>query len=108
MPAVELREPRPSTLRRYGLTLDDWRAIADRQGRVCAICLGVPASGRLHIEHEHVRGWRHMAPDQRKRFVRGLACWRCNSSFLARGITVERAMNVVSYLAAYVRRAGTQ
>lgn len=74
------------------------------QGGVCFVCHQLPKSGRLHIDHEHVKKWKKLPPDQRKRYVRGLLCFRCNVSFVGRGVTVERARNVVSYLENYTDR----
>lgn len=93
--------PKPATLKRYGLTLEEWEAILERQGGLCAICETLPKSGRLHIEHQHVKGWKKMPPNERKKWVRGLACFRCNTEYLGRSITVARARNVVSYLEAF-------
>lgn len=97
-------EPKPATLRRYGLKLEGWQAIGERQGWVCYVCRRVPKSGRLCIDHEHVRGWKRMPPEERVRFVRGLCCFFCNHYHLARGITVERALRVASYLSEYEAR----
>ena len=49
-----------------------------KQGGVCAICKRVPPSLRLNIDHEHVKGWKKMPPEQRKQYVRGLLCFQCN------------------------------
>lgn len=97
--------PTLTTLRRYGLTEVEWRAILDRQGGACAVCRRVPTTGRLCIDHEHAKGWKKMPPDQRKLFVRGLLCWVCNHYYLGRGISIEKAVNVASYLTAYQERA---
>jgi hypothetical protein len=58
----------------YGITLDDYEAMSERQGGVCAIC-GQPeramhkngAYRRLAVDHCHETG-----------VVRGLLCSRCN------------------------------
>jgi hypothetical protein len=101
---LPLQQPRPGTLRRYGLSLEEWEAIADRQGRVCGVCGGLPASGRLQIDHDHVKGWKKMTPTDRKRYVRGLACFPCNSRHLSRGMTTEKARAIAGYLEAYGQR----
>lgn len=99
--------PKPATLKRYGLSEAEWCAMLDAQGGVCAVCKRVPTTGRLCTDHEHVKGWKKMPPEQRKQYVRGLLCWTCNSFYLARGITVDRARNVVSYLDQYQTRNAT-
>jgi hypothetical protein len=99
-----INEPTPATLKKYGLTSQEWWDILHGQGDVCPICKKVPSTGRFVIDHEHVRGWKDMPPDERKLYVRGITCWFCNHSYLGRGITVDKAMNTVSYLAAYAER----
>jgi hypothetical protein len=96
--------PSVATLKKYGLTEAEWRAILDRQGGVCFVCEKVPQSGRLCTDHEHVKGWKKMPPEQRKLFVRGLLCWTCNHYYLARGITVRRSERVTLYLQEYGAR----
>lgn len=95
------RIPKQNTLKRYGLSASEWFAIARRQGFVCAVCRKLPENGRLCTDHEHVKGWKRMPPDQRKRYVRGLLCYFCNHYYVGRAITVEKAANVLSFLKAH-------
>lgn len=99
-----IRYPSQPTLRKYGLTLDDWIAILDRQGQVCAICKKQPTTGRFCVDHEHVAGFKKMSPEQKKIFVRGLTCWYCNHAYLGRSITIEKSKNVTTYLEEYEKR----
>jgi len=96
--------PTTATLRKYGLSVDDWRTILERQGGVCGSCGRVPPSRRLNIDHQHVRGWKHMDPAIRATYVRGLLCYRCNSTFLSRGATVELLRGAADYLERYQKR----
>ena len=98
---MDLIQPSVATLKKYGLTPDDWEKIAARQDRVCAVCRQLTKTGRLCIDHFHVKGWKKMPPEKRKLYVRGLLCWRCNTTFVGRGITVERSRGVTSYLEAF-------
>jgi hypothetical protein len=100
----EPRVPTKNTLKKYGITEEEWRAILDRQGGGCGVCNTVPESGTLHIEHEHVRGWKKMPPEDRKRFVRGLCCFTCNTRWVGRGATPQKLRAAASYLEAYDRR----
>lgn len=93
--------PSKATLKKYGLSEADWRSILDAQGSVCFVCKREPSKGRLCIDHEHVKGWKKMPPESRKLYVRGLLCWVCNHYYLGRGITLDKAHNVVKYLAEY-------
>lgn len=104
---MDVLVPSPATLKRYGLTSDEWLAILAAQGGVCAICKRVPTSGRLHTEHEHVPRWKDMPADQRKLYVRGLCCFMCNTQYLGRGLTTEKARAVVEYLERYGARRPT-
>lgn len=99
-----LKPPSPKTLAKYGLTEEAWWRVLAGQGGTCAVCLKVPATGRLCIDHEHVRGWKKMPPERRRQFVRGLLCWYCNHAYVGRAITVAKAQNVVEYLNAHRRR----
>ena len=56
--------------RKFGLTLDEYERMLDRQGGGCHIC-GSPPSDRisLHIDHDHGTG-----------DIRGLLCVRCNNA----------------------------
>lgn len=95
--------PSPATLKKYGLDIQDYLTIAERQGYCCPIC-GNELRKRTNIEHEHVKGWKDFPPDLRKMFVRGLTCWVCNHYYLGRGISLEKARNVVKYLEEYEKR----
>ena len=89
--------PKKATLAKYGLTLDDWRAILERQGGVCAICK--KTSRRLCVDHDHLVGWKDMAPADRRNAVRGALCWFCNSHIVGRGVTLAKIQAAAVYLA---------
>lgn len=93
--------PSKATLDKYGLSQEEWQRILDAQGGVCFICKKMSSTGRLCIDHEHVKGWKKMPPEKRKLFVRGILCWVCNHYYVGRGINIEKAMRVVSYLQQY-------
>jgi hypothetical protein len=54
-------------LRKFGITLDDYNAMLQRQGGVCAICHRPPTGQRLAVDHSHSTGNN-----------RGLLCFDCN------------------------------
>jgi hypothetical protein len=101
---VPLLTPTKATLDRYGLSVAEWRLLADEQGEACFVCRQKPKRGRLCIDHEHVKNWKKMPPEHRKLFVRGLLCFRCNTTFVGRGVTIERSQQVVAYLQKYEAR----
>jgi hypothetical protein len=93
-------QPTTATLSKYGLSAESWAIIGESQGWTCP-CGRVPGTGRFNIDHEHVRGWKAMAPVDRRRYVRGLVCWTCNMFTLAKGTTSERLRRLADYLDAY-------
>jgi hypothetical protein len=93
--------PTPETCAKYGITQDEWVELFERQGRVCAVCRKASSTGRYNIDHEHVKGWAKLDPQYRKWFVRGIVCHFCNHYYLARGLTLQKARNVVEYLERY-------
>lgn len=63
-------------LSKYGLTLDDYAAMAGVQGGGCAICEQPPKEGRrLAVDHDH-----GCCPGEKScgKCVRGLLCTTCN------------------------------
>ncbi len=100
----KVQVPSDVTLKKYGLSSEEWLDMLAEQGGVCGVCGRVPATGRLVTDHEHVAGWKKMPPEQRKMYVRGLVCWFDNHSYLGRGITVAKAEGVVAYLKRYQAR----
>lgn len=98
---VTLKKPSKATLKKYGLSEEDWENLATKQGHVCFVCKKLTSTGRLCIDHEHVKGWKKLPPEQRKIYVRGLLCWFCNSKYLSRGITVDKLRNGLKYIEDY-------
>jgi len=96
--------PSVATIAKYGETDAGWKTIAARQGYACGACGKVPPSRRLNFDHEHVRGWKTMAPEQRRRYVRGLLCYMCNTKRLSRGATVDNLLGAADYLRDYETR----
>jgi hypothetical protein len=87
--------PSTKTLKKYGLTIEDYNKIGESQNWLCAICgLLKP----LVIDHYHVKGFKRMQPEKRKIFVRGLLCIYCNLRLLPKGMDLDKARKLVSYL----------
>lgn len=101
---LEVKYPTQVTLRKYGLTLDDWTQMLQRQGSVCAVCKRLPSSGRLCVDHDHCKGFKKMSPEEKKKHCRGLLCFFCNRYYVGRSITIEKSKNVTAYLEAYEAR----
>lgn len=49
---------------RYGITLDEYKAMLEKQGFLCALCQAAPAT---HVDHDHYDGR-----------IRGILCGPCN------------------------------
>lgn len=96
--------PSLATLIKYGGTVELWYEVAERQGFVCGACGKLSKTGRLVIDHQHIRGWAKMPTAQRWAYVRNLLCWSCNGFRLARGATVENLRGAAAYLEAYEDR----
>jgi hypothetical protein len=81
---------------RYGITIEDFEAMAESQGGVCAIC-GKQSLGRhLDVDHDHASG-----------FVRGLLCNDCNRAIGMLGDDPVVLVRAARYLlvSAYLQEA---
>lgn len=88
-------------LKRFSLTPDDYEAILDRQGRVCAVCKGPERTRkdgkvqRLSVDHSHT-----CCPENSScgACIRGLLCVSCNN--LVGMIEYDRArtQNALNYV----------
>lgn len=74
----------------YGITLDDYKSMREKQLSRCAICnLHESQSyhGRLHVDHDHKNGK-----------FRGLLCHNCNLSIGRMKEDVSNLTRAISYL----------
>ncbi len=99
--------PKPVTLKRYGLSEAEWFDILKGQGWVCVICEKTPESRKWNIDHDHVKGWKKLPDDERKKHVRGILCFWCNHNYVGRRLTVEKAQNVADYLRRHREKMGS-
>lgn len=90
--------PTQAILNKYGLSESEWLTMLDQQGGVCCICKKATSTGRFVIDHLHVKGYKKLPIDIRKKYVRGILCHFCNHYHLARSVTVQKAKNLVEYL----------
>ena len=80
------RAPKTSTLRKYGLTFDEWEALFRSQDHRCAICFtATPGKQGWHTDHDHRTG-----------LVRGILCQSCNFALglIKDNIYLAHAMSV--------------
>lgn len=110
----KLRAPSEITLRRYGITQQEWLdMVADQDGK-CPICKKpiettevITKKGEVyvrsyktnaHIDHRHVPKWKKLPPEERRKHVRGILCQFCNRFYMCKAMTIEKARNIVAYL----------
>ncbi len=65
----------------YGITLEEWEKLLKEQNGVCAVCKDLPGKGILCVDHVHIKGFKKMEPEDKKKYVRGLCCFLCNTGF---------------------------
>ena len=96
--------PLPRTLRKYGMTEQDWIEMYNNQGGRCAICSNSLEGKRANIDHFHRPNWKKLSDEKRKQDVRGLLCWTCNHLIVGRGVTIPRLYKAVGYLENFEKR----
>lgn len=76
-------------LRKYGITLADFKQMLVVQGGVCAICDGtdIQGTGDWHVDHDHATGK-----------VRGVLCSFCNTGLGMFKDNPKALMKAVRYL----------
>jgi hypothetical protein len=80
---------------RYGITVEQYEELLQRQGGGCAICGSTEPRGRQRSYHR-----RNFAVDHCHETgeVRGLLCFPCNAAIGQLGDTVEHVQSAVRYL----------
>jgi formate dehydrogenase maturation protein FdhE len=74
------------SLKKYGLTVEEFRRMEKEQGGCCAVC-GIKPDYRLCVDHRHDTGK-----------VRGLLCRTCNKAIGQLGDTPEDLLKAYQYL----------
>lgn len=94
------RDVNKTLFNKYGITLEQYEEMFEKQGGVCALCKkpettrrNKKAEGgeRLAVDHCHDTG-----------VVRGLLCFKCNTAIGALGDTQEAAIRAMKYLSSWV------
>lgn len=100
---MKISPPSRQTLRKYGLTAEEWIAMWKATDGACHFCGKRPKSGKLYVDHDHIRRWRYKKPEERKRHVRGLVDAWCNRWRIARN-DYASATQLTIYLENHRRR----
>ncbi len=95
--------PSDVTLRKYGMSADDYANQLYAQDFKCPICERSPlraTDGLMHlvVDHFHARGYKKMAPEQKRKNVRGLVCITCNRYLVNKNVTIAKAEKAIEYL----------
>lgn len=77
----------------YGITLLEFNLRLDAQNGVCACCGTLPGTGRLCVDHLHQKGFKSMSPENKRKYVRGIVCFMCNTGFKAFEKTIDGPRN---------------
>lgn len=97
--------PSKATLRKYGLSQDEWHDIIVSQNYQCPIChREFDNKVKPVVDHIHVRNYKKKSSAERNRLVRGILCIFCNWKIMTKGMTLEKARATVRYLEAYYDR----
>lgn len=97
-----VRPPTTATLRRYGLTVDEWLCLLKDQGWMCPICLRTKVV--WNTDHEHIPMWKTRSDEERKARVRGILCAHCNHRVVHSTISAETAQRIADYMKRYEQR----
>jgi len=100
-----MRLPTKATLKKYGLTEDEWIVLYNKNGGLCYIC-NVPFDGsdrgekpRLAcVDHDHVKGFKAMSSDEKKKHIRGMLCSQCNRLLAQKSNTTKKLYKAIEYL----------
>lgn len=81
-----------SLLRLYGITLEQYNAMAAEQGHLCALCGEKPETDRrMHVDHDHATGK-----------IRALLCHHCNLLLGNAKDSTDRLRLAIAYLERHV------
>lgn len=100
----DIKVPTKRTLTIYGLTDRDWLSLFHKQDWKCGVCGTEKA--HWNTDHQHVPGFKRMAPRTRATFVRGILCWKCNKSNAPSNISGKHAQALADYIREYEHRRG--
>lgn len=96
-PSCTTCERERKLLARYGITLEEYKAILAKQNGVCAICLE-PSDKSLHVDHDH-----NCCPGRNScgKCVRSFLCSNCNTAIGLMEDNPDRLIDAAMYLMSY-------
>ena len=72
----------------YGITLDQWEWMSQFGCEICG-----RKDGRLCCDHIHIKGFKKMSPEEKRKYVRGCLCFLCNTALKGFEKTADGARN---------------
>ncbi len=87
-------------VRRFGITIREYRLLLASQSGRCATCATDKPGGKgaFHVDHVHVDGYKTLARSEKRRLIRGLLCHNCNRGIGYLKDDPELLQTVVEYL----------
>jgi hypothetical protein len=84
----------------YGLSIEDYERMFNKQNRACAICQRKPGKKNLSVDHDH-----SCCPGRKScgKCIRGLLCMSCNRRLL--GMICQETTKGSAYAAEVLKRA---
>lgn len=82
--------------RKFGITIDEYDSLLEKQGGVCAICERQPGEASLAVDHDHA-----CCPGKAKscgKCVRGLLCEDCNRGIGMFSDSIKSLRRAIDYL----------
>jgi hypothetical protein len=73
--------------RKYGISVEEYERMLERQNGRCAVCRQPPTGVSLHVDHDHESGR-----------IRGLLCFTCNNSLGDMKDSEDRLAAAIDYL----------
>lgn len=75
----------------YGITLEEYKIKLKEQGNICCVCK--KQQPRLCVDHIHVKGFKNMPSEEKRKYIRGICCFMCNTGFKSFEKTVDGKRN---------------
>ena len=84
----------------YGITIEEKNQKLKFQNNKCDICEREFKKGsRINIDHIHVKGFKKMKSEEKRKYIRALLCFRCNRALGG----IEREKEPRKFLQAIIR-----
>lgn len=97
-----MKIPSKQTLKKYGLSEDDWKDLYNKYDGCCHLCFEKFGEKRIYIDHEHVDNYKNLTQEERKKKVRGLLNYQCNFILLQKSNdNLDKLRKAVAYLEKY-------